>query len=166
MYFSQTNSIHICITLNAHITIFDNFKYFGSWMNSYLKDFEFRKALSRRACHNIKKLCNSNIAKTLKIIIVKVTKETILFYGSETWTINKSLEKIINACYTKLLRMVLNVSWKDNWSNKKLYNDMPKSTNIIATRRLSIAGHCIRHNEEATHNLIFWEPKRKRKYGV
>ena len=68
-------------------------------------------------------------------------------YGSETWTINKSLEKRINGCYTKLLRMVLNVSWKDNWSNKKLYNDMPKITNIIATRRLSIAGHCIRHNE-------------------
>ena len=42
---------------------------------------------------------------------------------------------------------------------------MSKITNIIATRRLSIAGHCIRHNEEATHNLIFWEPKGKRKQG-
>ena len=59
--------------------------------------------------------------------------------------------------------MVLNVSWKDKWSNKKLYNDMPRITNIIATRRLSIAGHCIRHNEEAAHDLIFWEPKGKRK---
>ena len=76
----------------------------------------------------------------------------------------KSLEKRINGCYTKLLRMVLNVSWKDKWSNKKLYNDMPNITNIIATRRLIIAGHCIRHKEEAKgHNLIFWEPKGKRK---
>ena len=39
---------------------------------------------------------------------------------------------------------------------------MPKITNIIATRRLSIAGHCIRHKEEAAYNLIFWEPKGKR----
>ena len=38
-------------------------------------------------------------------------------------------------------------------------------TNIIATRRLSNAGHCIRHNKEAAHNIIFWEPKRKRKQG-
>ena len=29
--------------------------------------------------------------------------------------------------------MVLNVSWKDKWSNKKLYNEMPKMTNIIYT---------------------------------
>ena len=36
---------------------------------------------------------------------------------------------------------------------------MPTITNIIATRHLSIAGHCVRHNEEAAHNLIFWEPK-------
>ena len=57
--------------------------------------------------------------------------------------------------------MVLNVSWKDKWSNNKLYNDMPKSTNIIATRRLSISisdGHCIRHKEEAAHNLIISFP--------
>ena len=39
-------------------------------------------------------------------------------------------------------------------------------TNIIATRCLSIAGHCIRHNEEADHNIIFWEPKGKRKQGL
>ena len=92
------------------------------------------------------------------IIILKVTMETIygnLLYGSETWTFNNSLEKSSNGCYTKLLRMVLNVSWKDKWSNKKLYNEMPIITNIIATRRLSNTGYCIRHNEESYHNLIF-----------
>ena len=61
--------------------------------------------------------------------------------------------------------MVLNVYWKDKWSNKKLNNYMPNITNIIATRRLSIAGHCILHKEEADHNLIVWEPKGKRKQG-
>ena len=34
-------------------------------------------------------------------------------------------------------------------------------TNMIAG--LSIAEHCIRHNEEAARNLIFKEPKGKRK---
>ena len=42
---------------------------------------------------------------------------------------------------------------------------MPTITNIIATRRLSIAGQCISHNEEAAHNHILWEPKGKRKQG-
>ena len=95
----------------------------------------------------------------MKIRILQVIIEIVLLYGSENWTINKSLEKIINGCYIKLLRMVLNISWKDKWYNNKLYNDIPNITNIIATRRLSIAGLCIHHKEEAAHNFILWEPK-------
>ena len=62
-------------------------------MNSSLNGFEFRKAIAWKVCHKMKKPWKSNIAKTLKIIIIKVTIETILLYGNETWTINKSLEK-------------------------------------------------------------------------
>ena len=91
-------------------------------MSSSFKDFEFRKPLDWKACHKMKKLWKSNLAKTLEIKMFKITIETILLYGSEIWTINKSLEIRINGCNTKLLRMVLNVSWKDKWSNKKLYN--------------------------------------------
>ena len=111
--FAQTNPVNICTTLNSEIILVYNFKYFGSWKSSSLKDFEFRKALAWKVCHNMKKLWKSNLAKTLKIRIVKVTIKTTLLYGTETWTINKWLEKRINGCYTKLLRMVLNVFWKD-----------------------------------------------------
>ena len=46
MSFAQTNPrVNIYTTLNAQITIVDNFKYLGSWMNSSLKDFEFRTCL-------------------------------------------------------------------------------------------------------------------------
>ena len=82
-------------------------------MSSSLMDLEFHKALAWKASHKMKKLWKSNLAKTPKIRMLKVTIETNLLYGSETWTINKSLEKRMNRCYTKLLHMVLNVSWKD-----------------------------------------------------
>ena len=96
MAFSQTNPVNICKTLNAQITVVDNFKYLGSLMNNSLQDFEFRKALARRACHKTKKLWKSDIVKTMKIRIVKITIETMLLNRSETCTINKSLEKRIN----------------------------------------------------------------------
>ena len=64
-------------------------------------------------CYNIPTLISAypmyDFHDILNIRIFKVTIETILLYGSETWTINNSLEKRINGCYTKLLRMVLNV---------------------------------------------------------
>ena len=83
MAFAQTNPVNICTTLNSQITIVDNLKYLGSWMSSSLKDFEFRKALVWKACHKMKKLRKSNLAKTLKIRIFKVTIETIVLYYME-----------------------------------------------------------------------------------
>ena len=100
-----------------------------SWDEQLIKDFVFRRALDWRARHKMKKLWKSNLAKKLKMTIVKVTIETILLYESETST--NRWKKRINGCYTKLLRLVLNVSCKDKWSNKKLYNDITKITNVI-----------------------------------
>ena len=56
MAFAQTNPVNIFTTLNEQITIVDNFKYLGSWMNSSLKDFKFHKALAWKACQKMKKL--------------------------------------------------------------------------------------------------------------
>ena len=36
---------------------------------------------------------------------------------------------------------------------------MPKITEVIKQRRLRLAGHCIRHTDEITHNLVLWKPK-------
>ena len=36
---------------------------------------------------------------------------------------------------------------------------MPLITDVIASRRMRITGHCLRHNDNITHNLILWEPK-------
>ena len=55
--------------------------------------------------------------------------------------------------------MVLNVSWRDNISNKILYNGIPLIIDVITSRRMRFAGHCLRHNDEIAHNLILWEPK-------
>ena len=48
----------------------------------------------------------------------------------------------------RLLRFSLNVTWKDKWTNDKLYHGLPKSpkvTDKIKARRLRLAGHCVRH---------------------
>ena len=44
--------------------------------------------------------------------------EPVLLYGRETWKVRKAMEKKQDGCYTKMLRMVFNVSWQDKLTNK------------------------------------------------
>ena len=61
--------------------------------------------------------------------------------------------------------MAQNISWKSITNNEKLYNGLPKVTDIISERMLNLAGHCVRHKEEMDH-LVLWKPIRgKRRRG-
>ena len=42
----------------------------------------------------------------------------ILLNESETCTVVKAMEEKLDGCYTKMLRMVFNVSWQDKLTNK------------------------------------------------
>ena len=47
---------------------------------------------------------------------------------------------------------------KDHVTNEKLYAGLPKLSDNLRSRRLGIAGHCVRHPEGAAHHTILWEP--------
>ena len=49
---------------------------------------------------------------------------SVLLCGSEAWTLTKSLEKQLNSCYTRILRMVFNVHWKEHVTNEELCGTM------------------------------------------
>ena len=141
----------------------DNFKYLGGWMISSERDFEVRKALAWAACHKLSKIWNSNIKRKIKERLFLSTVESILLYGSETWTMTKNMQKRLDGCYTCMLRMAYNVSWKDKLTNEQLYDGLPKVSSKVTSRRLKLAGHCVRHPEEEASKLVLWEPSRGKK---
>ena len=96
--------------------------------------------------------------KILKISLFQATVESILLYGTETWTIPAALSKKIDGCYTRMLRMALNVRWYDKVSNKDLYGDIPNITDVIQKRRMRLAGHLQRHDDIIAHDLLFKQP--------
>ena len=57
-----------------------------------------------------------------------------------------------------MLRMALNISWKEKLTNVELYGSLSKITSVIRERRLRIAGHCVRHKEEIANQLVLWQP--------
>ena len=137
-----------------------NFKYLGGRMISSEKDFEIRKALAWAACNKLKTVWNSTLKRKIKERLFVATVESVLLYGAETWTISKTMEKRLDGCYTRMLRMAYNVSWKDKITNEELYNGLPKISSKVAERRLKLAGHCVRHPEEEASKLVLWEPDR------
>ena len=89
--------------------VVDNFKYLGGWMHSTQKDFEIRKALAWSSCHKLQKVWKSDLNRMLKV-------------------------KRLDGFYTRMLRMALNVSWKEKLTNKELYGQLPPVSSKVAYR--------------------------------
>ena len=145
MAYNQDTPVDITTRKGEKLEVVKNFKYLGSWMESTEKDFHVRKALAWSSCHKLQKIWNSALSRKLKVRLFIATVESVLLYGSEAWTITKTLQKKIDGCYTRMLRMSLGISWRQKLTNEQLYQELPKVTSKIAERRLKLAGHCIRH---------------------
>ena len=63
---------------------------------------------------------------------------------------------------TRMLRKVLNVTWQDQIPNEVFYGGLPLLSTKIRTRRLWLAGHCIRHDDVVAPSLVLWEPQQGR----
>ena len=111
-----------------------------------------------RACNKLDKIWKYNLTRPSKIKLFQATVESILLYGSETWTVTTKIRKMLDGCYTRLLRSALNISWKAHVTNEQLYGDLPKVSDKIKKRRLQFAGHCLRSSGQVVSDLVLWKP--------
>ena len=135
-----------------------DFCYLGGWIDSSKRDFEVRKAIAWKSLHKMKPVWESDLPRNMKIDLFKATTEYILVYGATTWTLTKREEKALDGCYTRMLRMALNISWRQHITNEVLYGDLPKISEVIRENRLGLAGHSYRDNKSPVSQLILWEP--------
>ena len=64
------------------------------------------------------KIWKSKIYKSLKIMLFRATTEMILLHRSHTWALTASEEKAMNGTYTRMLRKVRCLTWKDQVDKK------------------------------------------------
>ena len=83
---------------------------------------------------------------------------SILLYGCTTWTLTKRMEKKLDGNYTRMLRTILNKSWRQHLTKQQLYGHLPPITKIIKIRRTGHAGHCWRSRDELISNALLWTP--------
>ena len=131
----------------------EKWKYFLHWLynhnvisSSYLSPFP--KERHKTTFNN----------KTQQRCFFQAAVTSILLYGCTTWTLTKQLEKKLDGNYTRMLRAILNKSWRQHPTRHQLYGHLPPITKTIQVRRTRHAGHCWRSRDELIRDVLLWTP--------
>jgi hypothetical protein len=79
--------------------------------------------------------------------VLKKYVNTILFYGSEAWTMNKGIEKRLEATEMWFWRRMLKVPWTDKITNEnilKQINEKRKTIKELRKKQSRFIGHILR----------------------
>ena len=92
------------------------------------------------------------------VIWFQVAVVSIQLYGCTNWTLTKQLEKTIDSNYTRMLRAILNKSWRQHPIRHQLHGHLLPIMKTIQVRRTRHAGHCWRSRDELISDVLLWTP--------
>ena len=119
-------------------------------------DTRLTKAWTAIDRHSI--IWKSDLTDKMKRSFFQAAVVSILLYGCTTWTLSKWLEKKLDGNYTRMLRAVLNKSWRQHPTRHQLYGHLPPITKTIQVRRTRHAGHCWRSKDKLISDVLLWTP--------
>ena len=74
----------------------------------------------------------------------------------------KRMEKKLDGNYTRMLRVILNKSWRQHPTKQQLYGNLPAITKTIKIRRNRYVGHYWRSRDELISDVLLWTPSHGR----
>ena len=83
---------------------------------------------------------------------------SILLYRCTTWTLTKRLEKKLDGNSTRMLRAILNKTWRKHPTKQQLYDQLLPTMKTIHVRWTRLAGHCWRSREELISDVLWLTP--------
>ena len=152
MYLNQTGDI---FTLNGRaLKLVDKFTYLGSSVSSTDADFDTRLAKAWTAIDRLSVVGESDLTDKMKRSFFQAAVVSILLYGCTTWALTKHMEKKLDGNYTRILRAILNKSWRQYPTKQQLYGHLPPVTKTIKVRRTRHAGHFWRSRDELINDVL------------
>ena len=152
MCYNQTGDIS---TLDGTpLKLVDKFTDLGSSVASTEKDIDTRLTKAWTAINRLSVIWKSDLTDKMKRSFFQAAVVSILLYGCTTWTLTKRLEKKLDGNYTRMLRAILNKSWRQHPTRHQLYGHLPPITKTIQVRRTRHAGHCWRSRDELLCTLM------------
>ena len=156
MCYNQTGDIS---TLDETLLkLVDKFNYLGSSVVSTEKDIDKRLTNTWTAINRLSIIWKSDLNDKMKRSFYLAAVASILLYGCTTWTLTKYPGKKLDGNYTRMLRAILNKSWRQHPTKHQLYGHLPPITKTIQVRWTRHAGHCWRSRDELISDVLLWTP--------
>ena len=140
---------------NNKLKCVDDFIYLGSWINSCKKDVDVRINKAWAALRKLEPIWKSTLPMKVKMKFFPSTVTTVLLYGSCTLALTKELEKKLDGCYAKMLRVV---KMYQGSNTLEMIGKIPKITTTNAVQKVRFSRHCWRSKDKLAHQLLLWEP--------
>ena len=128
----------------------DSFCYLGSLVSNdgrCEKEVKRRIGIAKQAFLNCKELLRSDIKMGLRRRLLNCYVWSTFLYGSEAWTLTKTLKDRINAFEMWCYRRMLKVSYKEHVSNELVLiwaKTQRKLLTVCLDRKLRYFGHIVR----------------------
>ena len=156
MCYNQTGDISSLD--GTSLKLVDKFTYLGSSVSSTEKDIDMRLTKAWTAIDSLSIKWKSDLTDKMKRSFFQAVVVLILLYGCTTWTRTKRLKKKLDSNYTRMLRAILNKSWRQHPTRHQLYGHLPPITKTIQVRQARHAVHCWRSKDELISDVLLWTP--------
>ena len=125
-------------------------------------DVKTRISKAMAAFHILRNVWKSRvIGKKTKIRWFNTNVKSVLLYGAETWRMNNTMLKRIQAFVNQCLRKILGIQWMEKVSNNDLWertSQIQIDTDILK-RRWGLLGHTLRKpNTNIKKQALMWNP--------
>ena len=130
-----------------------NWDILVSSVSSTEKDIDTRLTKAWTAIDRLSIIWKSDLTDKMKRSFFQAAVVSILLYGCTTWTLTK---RMLGGNYTKILRAILNKSWRQHPTRRQLYGHLPPITKTIQVSRTRHASHCWRSRDELISDVLLW----------
>ena len=121
----SSSDLHVWLD-GTPLKLVDKFNYLGSSVSSTEKDIDTRLTKAWTTIDRLSIIWKSDLTDKMKRCFFQAAVVSILLYGCTTWTLAKRLEKKLDGNYTRMLRAILNKSWRQHLTRHQLYSHLPK----------------------------------------
>ena len=146
------------MTFPHSLKLVDKFTHLGSSVSSTEKDINTRLTKILTAINKLSIIWKSDLTDKMKRSFFQAAVVSILLYGCTTWMLTKRLEKKLDGNYTRMLRAILNKSWRQYPTKYQLYSPQSPITKTTQVRQIRHAGHCWRSRDELISDVLLWTP--------
>ena len=113
-------------TLNdSPLKLIDKFTYLSSSILSSESDVNMCLAKIWTAIGRLSIIWKSDLSNEIRWDFFQAVVVSVLLYGCTTWTLTKCIEKKLDGNCTRMLRAILNKSWKQQPTKQQLYSHLP-----------------------------------------